>query len=146
MREAGRVVWLCCVELRHALGYRPFDALGQSQIAETSRSCVAQASTALARLSAVLSAEPTVAPTMRPPSHGRQDLEAEEGNMLTRRAIVALAGLLAVAGLAQASVARRHDLMNGLKSLGFHSGAADWPSRPITMVVPFAAGGPTDVV
>jgi tripartite-type tricarboxylate transporter receptor subunit TctC len=107
---------------------------------------VAQASTALARLSAISSAEPTVAPTTRPSSHGRQDLEAEEGNMLTRRAIVALAGLLAVAGLAQASVARRHDLMNGLKSLGFHSGAADWPSRPITMVVPFAAGGPTDVV
>lgn len=24
--------------------------------------------------------------------------------------------------------------------------AADWPTRPVTMVVPFAAGGPTDVV
>jgi tripartite-type tricarboxylate transporter receptor subunit TctC len=24
--------------------------------------------------------------------------------------------------------------------------AADWPSRPVTMIVPFAAGGPTDVV
>ena len=24
--------------------------------------------------------------------------------------------------------------------------AASWPTRPVTMVVPFAAGGPTDVV
>jgi tripartite-type tricarboxylate transporter receptor subunit TctC len=45
--------------------------------------------------------------------------------MPTRRIIAALAGLLACAGLAHAE---------------------SWPSRPITMVVPFAAGGPTDVV
>jgi len=38
---------------------------------------------------------------------------------------LAAAGLLAVAGVAYAD---------------------NWPSRPITMVVPFAAGGPTDVV
>jgi tripartite-type tricarboxylate transporter receptor subunit TctC len=37
----------------------------------------------------------------------------------------ALAGLVAAAGIAHAS---------------------SWPARPITMVVPFAAGGPTDVV
>ncbi|MGO8924607.1 MAG: Bug family tripartite tricarboxylate transporter substrate binding protein [Xanthobacteraceae bacterium] len=54
--------------------------------------------------------------------------------MLTRWSAVGLAGLvlaglLAALGLAHVWVAR-----------------ADWPSRPITMVVPFAAGGPTDVV
>ena len=30
--------------------------------------------------------------------------------------------------------------------LGAQAGAQDWPSRPITMVVPFPAGGPIDVV
>ncbi len=45
--------------------------------------------------------------------------------MLTRWIMAALTGLLAAGGLAQAE---------------------SWPTRPITMVVPFAAGGPTDVV
>jgi len=39
--------------------------------------------------------------------------------------VAALAGLVAVAGVAN---------------------AAPWPTRPVTMVVPYAAGGPTDVV
>jgi tripartite-type tricarboxylate transporter receptor subunit TctC len=35
-----------------------------------------------------------------------------------------------------------------LAAIGFAAGAAadDFPSRPITMIVPFAAGGPTDVI
>jgi tripartite-type tricarboxylate transporter receptor subunit TctC len=45
--------------------------------------------------------------------------------MRTRWSVVALAGLLAAAESAQAD---------------------QWPTRPVTMVVPFAAGGPTDVV
>jgi tripartite-type tricarboxylate transporter receptor subunit TctC len=45
--------------------------------------------------------------------------------MLTRRIIGTVAGLLAWVGLAHAE---------------------NWPNRPLTMVVPFAAGGPTDVV
>jgi len=39
--------------------------------------------------------------------------------------VVTVAVSLAVAGIAHAS---------------------NWPTRPVTMVVPFAAGGPTDVV
>lgn len=45
--------------------------------------------------------------------------------MLRHWIVAALAGLVAVTGAAN---------------------AASWPTRPITMVVPFAAGGPTDVV
>jgi tripartite-type tricarboxylate transporter receptor subunit TctC len=45
--------------------------------------------------------------------------------MLKRWTIALLAAALAAAGVARAS---------------------SWPTRPITMVVPFAAGGPTDVV
>ena len=59
------------------------------------------------------------------------------GEMLTRRNIIvvvgllaALAGMLAAPGLGAMKVAQ----------------ADQWPTRPITMVVPFAAGGPTDVV
>src|SRR3984885_11686744 len=45
--------------------------------------------------------------------------------MLTRWTIAVFAGLIAAAGLAHAD---------------------HWPTRPVSMVVPFAAGGPTDVV
>jgi len=45
--------------------------------------------------------------------------------MLKRLAMTALVGSLAAVAVAQAQ---------------------DWPTRPVTMVVPFAAGGPTDVV
>lgn len=45
--------------------------------------------------------------------------------MLKRLVLTALVGSLAAIAAAQAS---------------------DWPSRPVTMIVPFAAGGPTDVV
>ena len=45
--------------------------------------------------------------------------------MLSRWVAAALMGSLAVRGTAL---------------------AANWPTRPVTMIVPFAAGGPTDVV
>jgi tripartite-type tricarboxylate transporter receptor subunit TctC len=45
--------------------------------------------------------------------------------MLSRWVAAALVGSLAVGGAVQ---------------------AASWPTRPVTMIVPFAAGGPTDVV
>jgi tripartite-type tricarboxylate transporter receptor subunit TctC len=53
-------------------------------------------------------------------------LRLEEGSMFKRWTIVVVAGLFAAAaGLAHAE---------------------NWPNRTITMVIPFAAGGPTDVV
>jgi tripartite-type tricarboxylate transporter receptor subunit TctC len=45
--------------------------------------------------------------------------------MLRKLTVAAVLGVLAAVGVAQAS---------------------SWPTRPVTMVVPFAAGGPTDVV
>jgi tripartite-type tricarboxylate transporter receptor subunit TctC len=57
--------------------------------------------------------------------------------MLTRRNIIVVSGLLAI-------------LAGVLAALGLGATkvaqADQWPTRPITMVVPFAAGGPTDVV
>jgi tripartite-type tricarboxylate transporter receptor subunit TctC len=47
-------------------------------------------------------------------------------------ALTAFAGLLTLAGAVGVA--------------GFARAAHEWPSRPITMIVPFAAGGPTDVV
>jgi tripartite-type tricarboxylate transporter receptor subunit TctC len=37
-------------------------------------------------------------------------------------------------------------LMAGMVALTGSANAQDWPSRPLTMVVPFAAGGPVDVI
>jgi tripartite-type tricarboxylate transporter receptor subunit TctC len=37
-------------------------------------------------------------------------------------------------------------LMLGTLALAGPAGAQDWPTRPLTMVVPFAAGGPVDVI
>src|ERR1700724_3120748 len=48
-----------------------------------------------------------------------------EGRMPRLRTIAVLAALVSVAGPATAQ---------------------DWPARPVTMVVPFAAGGPADTV
>jgi tripartite-type tricarboxylate transporter receptor subunit TctC len=61
----------------------------------------------------------------------------EEGEMLTRRNIIVVAGLLVtLAGVLAA-------LGLGAMKVAL---ADQWPTRPITMVVPFAGGGPTDVV
>src|SRR3974390_1379186 len=47
---------------------------------------------------------------------------------------------LALAGLAFSGLAFSCLALGGLASAG------TWPDRPVTMIVPFAAGGPTDVV
>ena len=57
--------------------------------------------------------------------------------MLTRRNIVVVAGLLVALGGVLAALA-----IGAMKV----AQADQWPTRPITMVVPFAAGGPSDVV
>lgn len=48
----------------------------------------------------------------------------KSSSFITRRGIVGICALLAVAGAAQAA----------------------WPEKPVTLVVPYSAGGPTDVV
>jgi tripartite-type tricarboxylate transporter receptor subunit TctC len=53
-------------------------------------------------------------------------------NLRVNIVVAAFASLLAVAGVVGAAE--------------FARAAHEWPSRPITMIVPFAAGGPTDVV
>jgi tripartite-type tricarboxylate transporter receptor subunit TctC len=57
--------------------------------------------------------------------------------MLTKRNTLMAVGLIAVAASLLA--------VGGLAALRVAQ-ADEWPSRPVTMVVPFAAGGPTDVV
>ena len=57
--------------------------------------------------------------------------------MLTRRHIMMGLGLVAIVAGALAAL--------GLGAMKVAQ-ADQWPTRPITMVVPFAAGGPTDVV
>ena len=37
-------------------------------------------------------------------------------------------------------------VLAGALMLSAAAGAQEWPSRPVTVVVPFAAGGPIDVV
>jgi tripartite-type tricarboxylate transporter receptor subunit TctC len=37
-------------------------------------------------------------------------------------------------------------LLAGLLAVAGPAGAQDFPNRPITMIIPFAAGGPTDVL
>src|ERR1700739_2021147 len=56
----------------------------------------------------------------------KQQTNRRRGTMSSRWVVAALLGSLAISGAAQA--------------------AANWPTRPVTMIVPFAAGGPTDVV
>src|SRR5215475_7483609 len=51
-----------------------------------------------------------------------------EGTMPKMRIVAALASLLPLAAMTQTQA------------------ADEWPTRPVVMVVPFAAGGPTDVV
>lgn len=52
--------------------------------------------------------------------------------MIRKWTLAMLIGLLAVGSLAYAAT--------------WSSRTATWPTRPVTMIVPFAAGGPTDVV
>jgi hypothetical protein len=58
----------------------------------------------------------------------------QEGIMLTKVTIGLLAGLIVAAGIAR------------LLATPGTTSADSWPTRPVTMIVPFAAGGPTDVV
>ena len=47
---------------------------------------------------------------------------------IARRSLLALAAAVCLAAAAPAAIAQT------------------WPARPVTMIIPFAAGGPTDVL